>query len=124
MSGKHKKVSKFLFLSLLLISASVGCAKGYSYKAHMTEKHSARVSASQVDVLYANPTREFKTIGMIEYESHRTGRKPINVSELAPVLQEKVVEVGGDAIVLRTKERKVEKERYLKVKGDVIRYLP
>ena len=109
---------------MLLISASIGCAKGYSYKTQMTEKHAARVSASEVDVLYANPTRAFKTIGVIEYEAHRTGRKPINVGELAPKLQQKVVEVGGDAIVLRSKARKMEKERFLSVKGDVIRYLP
>lgn len=124
MTGQSKKIAKALCISILLAAAPIGCAKGHSYKVQMSEKHSARLSASEIEVLYANPTKEFKKIGVLEYEAHRTGRKPINVSELAPKLQEKVQEVGGDAIILRSKARKVEKERYLKVVGDVIRYVP
>ena len=100
--------------AFLLILALVGCS---------TMQYTVNPQAgdpSGVQVLYAYPSSNFKSLGVIDFDYYQPGFREPTVTDALPKLKAKVREAGGNALIIRNQRIGQYNTRFITISAEVL----
>lgn len=106
-----------ILTSTILLSVLTACS---TYQATPTYNQSPGVRSGQVDVLYSNPTRPFKSIGIVSAKKYKPGWTDPTLSDALPQLLAAGRQLGADAVIVRS--QRSNNDRHIVVEGEAIKY--
>lgn len=120
-------MSKTFLPSLLLSLALVGCSSvqtndfGNAPVASRTGNTGQRASTSTIQILYAEPRRDYDTLGTFSVRKYKPGWSDPTVSDAIPELREAAGRMGADAVIIRNVQSN--NSRMTTIEGEAIQWV-
>ncbi|QHG70178.1 hypothetical protein [Ensifer adhaerens] len=108
---------KYLFLPLILVVSACSTSQSSAYR---DVKVTPSVAAN-VDVLYAEPKRSFKSIGTVSARHYQPGFVDPTITDARAAIQKSGAEIGADAVIVRSSQA-APQTRLITVEGEAIKY--
>lgn len=105
-----------LSIVILLLSLA-GCS---SYQVTPITNSQPGQHSGQVDVLFSNPTRPYKTVGMVSATKWKPGWTDPTISDAMGEIRAAGAQVGADAVIVRSSRSN--NDRHIVVECEAIRY--
>lgn len=103
---------------ILCASLLAGCT---SYQVVPTSNSVPGTRSGQVDILYSNPQRPFRSVGMVSAKKYKPGFSDPTISDALQQLRAAGAQVGADAVIVRGQVAGGG-TRMITVEGEAIRY--
>ena len=78
------------------------------------------LGGSGVQVLYAYPQSNFRSLGVIDFDYYQPGFREPTVSDALPALRAKVKEAGGNALIIRNQRIGTFNNRFITISAEVL----
>jgi hypothetical protein len=77
-------------------------------------------TSSGVQVLYDYPGVPFKNLGVVDLDYYQPGFREPTVTDALPKLKAKVLEVGGNALIIRNQRIGRNNNRFISISAEVL----
>lgn len=105
----------------LLMGAALALAGCTSYQVMPTTNSVPGTRSGQVDILYSNPPRPFRSVGMVSAKKYKPGFSDPTIADALEQLRAAGQQVQADAVIIRHTQAN-DGRRLITVEGEAIQY--
>lgn len=106
------------FACIALLLSLAGCT---SYQVIPTTNSMPGTRSGQVDILYSNPQRPYRSVGMVSARKYQPGWVDPTIADALDQLRAAGAQVQADAVIVRSRQAN-DGRRLITVEGEAIQY--